>query len=662
MQDPSPTDTELLAEWLRHHREDSFHQLVTRYAGLVHAAARRTSNDDTLAAEASQLVFILLARKAKYLTSRGSLAGWLHLTTVMQTKNLLRTSRRETRKRALLQAAMENEPPHHPQDSWQEMQPVLDDALAALSEKDREALLLRFYRSLTIREIATTLGIATDAAQKRIDRATERLRGKLARRGCQTGGSLGAAMMAGFATDAQAVGFPVSLLATQAMSAGAAGSGVFPGIISIFKADTMISTSIIAPLSVLLSAGALLAWQRHSIATLEQESALLEKYLAVHPSDSVSLVESAVRTKPDQSGRSIRWRDVALQLVEMRRNDETGYSEIWQQYQQRVLAMNEGDLTTALDEIETPDMPAEGRELLEQMFIETITHKIPEVTLARFRDRLKGPSSGIGWELANAIAVWAKKNPAEAVAWFDREVAAGTFEGKSLSGENQILLKFHGFLLAVLMSSDPEGAVRRVAAIPEKQRAEVLSVYKFGAVPEGEQLAYANLVRGSLLPEGERASLLAHRIENLPADKDFSSVTRYLESIRATPVERSTCVERAAQTRIGKLGEIRKITRQDLDQLREWTTTQAPGITDRVTGNALGNAMGTSNPMTFSEAAALAAEYQKTSGNDELLLRFLDRWNGPGSADEARELAEKIVDETNRNNMLKRIGILKNIR
>lgn len=125
MEKAAPSDAELLAAWLGHQREPAFHALVARYAPLVHMAAKRTSGDETVAAEASQLTFILLARKAKSLVSRSSLAGWLHLTAIMQAKNLLRQHRRESRKRQLLQSAMENEstPPSH--DVWQEIQPLL---------------------------------------------------------------------------------------------------------------------------------------------------------------------------------------------------------------------------------------------------------------------------------------------------------------------------------------------------------------------------------------------------------------------------------------------------------------------------------------------------------------------------------------------------------
>lgn len=225
---PEPSDADLLSDWLKRQREPAFHALVARYAGLVHMAAMRTCDDDTLAAEASQLTFITLARKAKSLLSRGNIAGWLHLTAVMHAKNLLRQHLRESRKRQLLRTHMDTSPPDHAIEAWKHMQPVLDEALASLSTSDRETLLLRFYRSLSVKEIAASLGIATDAAQKRLDRATERLRQQLARRGCQVGGSLGAAMLVGFGADAQAAVPGIATLATKALAAtSVAGSTTF---------------------------------------------------------------------------------------------------------------------------------------------------------------------------------------------------------------------------------------------------------------------------------------------------------------------------------------------------------------------------------------------------------------------------------------------------
>lgn len=251
MSGPGPSDSELLADWLDRHREPAFHALVERYAGLVHMAARRTCGDESLAAEASQLTFIALARKARSLSGRSTLAGWLHVTAILQARNLLRQRRREIRKLHILRTHMENQPQASPAADWQRIQPVLDEALAALSTKDRETLLLRFYRSLSVREVGAALGIATDAAQKRLDRATEKLRHQLARRGCQVGGSLGAVMLAGFASDAQAALPSTSLLATKALAA--AGTGTTATLTTIGIIAMTKKTAITAGVVVLLA-------------------------------------------------------------------------------------------------------------------------------------------------------------------------------------------------------------------------------------------------------------------------------------------------------------------------------------------------------------------------------------------------------------------------
>ena len=222
MSDSTSTDASLLADWLRDRRESAFHALVGRYQPLVHAAALRTGGNDSIAAEASQLTFISLAQKARSLRSRATIAGWLHITAVHHTRNLIRHQQREVRKRQSLQTHMETESPVPAQDVWIQMKPVIDDALAALPAQDRDTLLLRFYSAMTVGEIAKAQSIALSAAQKRVDRATKRMRVQLTRRGCTVGGSLASVLLAGFATDAQAALPSASILAAKALAATSA--------------------------------------------------------------------------------------------------------------------------------------------------------------------------------------------------------------------------------------------------------------------------------------------------------------------------------------------------------------------------------------------------------------------------------------------------------
>ena len=81
---------------------------------------------------------------------------------------------------------------------WNHIAPHLDDALGDLPAADRDALLLRFFKRKTAREVASELGLSEAAAQKRVTRALERLRHRFIARGivgaaAVSGNSLGLA-------------------------------------------------------------------------------------------------------------------------------------------------------------------------------------------------------------------------------------------------------------------------------------------------------------------------------------------------------------------------------------------------------------------------------------------------------------------------------------
>jgi hypothetical protein len=62
---------------------------------------------------------------------------------------------------------------------------TLDDAVKSLSQTDRNAILLRFFENKTFLQTADALGIAEEAAKKRVTRAVEKLRRFFSRRGVE---------------------------------------------------------------------------------------------------------------------------------------------------------------------------------------------------------------------------------------------------------------------------------------------------------------------------------------------------------------------------------------------------------------------------------------------------------------------------------------------
>ena len=109
---------------------------------------------------------------------------------------------------------------------WSRLRPVLDEGMDELGEREREAVLLRFFEGRAFAEIGATLRVSEDAARMRVERALEKLRAVLARRGVtSTGAALGVvlAQQAVVAAPAGLVGSVVST-AVGAAAGGATGA------------------------------------------------------------------------------------------------------------------------------------------------------------------------------------------------------------------------------------------------------------------------------------------------------------------------------------------------------------------------------------------------------------------------------------------------------
>ncbi len=177
------TDTQLLADYVRAQDQHAFATLVQRHINLVYSAALRRTRDSHLADDITQAVFVILARKAATFTPDVVLSAWLHRTTRYAAMDALKL--RGRRARHELKAA-EMRPSHYNPEvemHWPRVRELLDQALDVLNDSDRRAVMLRYYENKSFAEVGATLGLAEDAARKRVSRAAEKLRGWLSRRG-----------------------------------------------------------------------------------------------------------------------------------------------------------------------------------------------------------------------------------------------------------------------------------------------------------------------------------------------------------------------------------------------------------------------------------------------------------------------------------------------
>jgi len=221
-------DAQLLRRYAEDGSEPAFAELVARHLNLVHTAAmRQVGGDFHRASDVTQIVFIQLARKAASLTSHSALTGWLYTSTFYAAAQAMRTERRrEAREK---EAHIMNELTYSPEvlGEWAQLQPVLDSVMHELSERDRETILWRFFDAHPMAVIGARLGVSENTAQKRVDRALDKMRESFTKRGVASSTAALASMLANQAVIAAPAGLAESVTAGALASAAGAGSSAF---------------------------------------------------------------------------------------------------------------------------------------------------------------------------------------------------------------------------------------------------------------------------------------------------------------------------------------------------------------------------------------------------------------------------------------------------
>ena len=190
---PETAET-LLTRFASERDEGAFQSLVHRHLPFVYHAALRQLNGDHAAAEDVSIgVFADLASKAKSVVGHPTLAGWLFTALRQRTSNVRRDNARRRLRETLAAELMHPTATSEPH--WNELRPLIDDALEELSEADRAAILARYFEDQPHAKLGQLWGVSESAARMRVERATDRLRIVLGRRGVtSTTAAVGAAL------------------------------------------------------------------------------------------------------------------------------------------------------------------------------------------------------------------------------------------------------------------------------------------------------------------------------------------------------------------------------------------------------------------------------------------------------------------------------------
>ena len=213
----------LLREYAARDSEAAFETLVSRRIGFVYSAAMRQVRDPHLAEELTQTVFTILAQKAGKLSDKTILTGWLFQTTRFAALAQRRAAVKRQRHEQEVQMQTELEAAA-PDPLWEQMSPLLDEALAMLGEKDRQAVLLRYFESKSLGEVGSSLGTGEDTARKRVSRALEKLHRFFHRRGISSTTTLIAAAISAHSVQAVPAALAKSVTAIAVAKGAVAGA------------------------------------------------------------------------------------------------------------------------------------------------------------------------------------------------------------------------------------------------------------------------------------------------------------------------------------------------------------------------------------------------------------------------------------------------------
>jgi len=178
----NPSDSSLIDALVKDSSDSAVDAIVRKKYAFVYRICLRRLQNDSLAADAAQAVFITLHQKRGEINRHCVLSAWLHRTALFACANAIRMETRRRKAEMAAEEEMTREASYHTSGE-SEIDEILDEAIASLAAADRNAILLRYADGLSVTEIAVSLRISVPAVSQRITKATQKLRRFFAKNG-----------------------------------------------------------------------------------------------------------------------------------------------------------------------------------------------------------------------------------------------------------------------------------------------------------------------------------------------------------------------------------------------------------------------------------------------------------------------------------------------
>lgn len=265
------------------------------------------------------------------------------------------------------------------------------------------------------------------------------------------------------------------------------------------------------------------------------------------------------------------------------------------------------------------DLSEEDREAVLDKLLEVLVEKDPARAFAVIEQGFAGKTPReIQQQLSKRSGLfekWIQSDGTQALAWLDKQIAAGFFDSRSLAGTSNVRQEYESLIYRKVKDGS------RIAALDPLDRLPTLQSWRLRDLPVEDQIGLARVARTSGLKPSEVAEVMKPFLNKAMESGDLASADAFFKQIDPTPEELPHLSEAAAGQAMFSLGKkADQLTGEEVPAIRNWLAEKSPEG-DAYIGSMIGK--GFSNGWDAGQIYATINRLQNDQPSDDLIGAFL---------------------------------------
>lgn len=159
----------------RNGNKNALNDLINKYYDTIYSYIARKTGNEQIAVDLTQDVFLKLIRSLHRYQVTGKFSNFLFTIAVNTCNDYFRKKRTDSADvDSLEDIDVSHRPDMHILDN--ERSEMIQRGLAILSEPQREAIILRFYHDMKVKDIAAVTGVSLPTAKSRLKQGIDKLK------------------------------------------------------------------------------------------------------------------------------------------------------------------------------------------------------------------------------------------------------------------------------------------------------------------------------------------------------------------------------------------------------------------------------------------------------------------------------------------------------